>query len=299
MDWTFFETLIAHVSHGFPGFLAAVVVLIGGRFLFLRTTSFDARQELFRQPNSAFGVTLGAYLFAAGLALMGTFFGRRDMSPLAAAGILMINGAITIVLLRVSIAINDRFILSSFSITKEIADDRNLGVGFCVAGSMLACGLILNGALTGFSDDFAHGIRDLVVFWALGQILLVAMSAAYSWSVKYNVHRLIEYDNNVAVGIGFGGFLTGMGIIVRSSLKLADTRQGHLLQAIVESAVLAAVGAVLLLLVHTLIRRRLFPRTSYEHEVEMKRNVAVSVLATAVDLAVALFLAAILEREVF
>ena len=70
MDWTFVKALASHVGHGFPAFLAAVVVLIGGRFLFLRSTPFDSRKELFRQPNPAYGVALGAYLFAAGLALM-------------------------------------------------------------------------------------------------------------------------------------------------------------------------------------------------------------------------------------
>lgn len=299
MDWTFFKNITSHVSHDFPSFLAAVAVLIGGRFLFLHTTRFDSRKELFGQPNSAYGVALGAYLFAAGLALAGTFFGSRETKPFVAAGILLVNGAMTIVLLRVSIAINDRFILSSFSIAKEIAQDRNLGVGFCVAGSMVACGLILNGAMTGFSDDFAHGIRDVLVFWVLGQVVLVVVSAAYSRSMKYDVRRLIGYDDNVAVGVGFGGFLAGMGIIVRSSLKLADTREGHLLQAIVESVVLAAIGALLLLLVNTLILRLLFPKTSYESEVEMKRNVAVSVIAAAVTLAVAIFLAAILQRGPF
>ncbi len=299
MDWSFLNHLASHVVNGCPTFLAAVVVLVGARFLFLRTTRYNSQKELFGEPNSAYAVMLGAYLFAAGIALAGTFFGSRETGSLVAAGVLLIDGVLTILLLRLSIAINDRFVLSSFPIAREIAHDRNLGVGFCVAGSIVACGLILNGAMTGFSDDFAHGLRDLLVFWLLGQVVLVVFSAAYSRSMKYDVHRLIEYDDNVAVGIGFGGFLTGMGIVVRSSLKLADTREGHLLQAVVETAVLATVGALLMLLVNGLILRLLFPRTNYESEVELKGNVAVGVIAATANLAVALFLGSILQRGPF
>jgi uncharacterized membrane protein YjfL (UPF0719 family) len=299
MDWTLLKTIISRVNDGLPTFAAAVFVLVGGRFFFLRSTPFDSRKELFGEPNTAYALALGAYLFSAGIALMGGFFGGRGANPWMAAGSLLINGVLTLGLLRSSIAINDRFILSSFSIAKEIARDRNVGVGFCVAGSTLACGLTLNGAMTGFSDDFGHGIRDLLVFWLLGQIVLVAVSVGYSRTMKYDVHRLIEFDDNVAVGLGFGGFLTGVGIIVRSSLKLADTREGHLLHAVVETAVLATIGALLLLAVDAMVLRLLFPKTRYEDEVEMKGNLAVGVVSVAANLAVALFLGSILQRGAF
>jgi uncharacterized membrane protein YjfL (UPF0719 family) len=120
--------------------------------------------------------------------------------------------------LRLSIWVNDRLILYRFSLAREICQDKNLGAAFCLAGSCIACGLILNGVLVGYSKSFAYGLRDIVIFWLLGQAILVIGAFAYQRITKYDVHELIEYDDNVAVGIGFGAFLAGLGIVVRASL---------------------------------------------------------------------------------
>ena len=294
MDWSPLKNSALHIADGLPMFAVAVIVLILGRFVFLRTTSFDSNAELFEKRNPAYAVALGAYLLGAGLALSGTFFGSREETPLAALGQLLVDGVLVIALLRASVWINDRFILSTFSIAKEIGEDRNLGVGFVVAGSCIACGLILNGAMTGYSKDFAHGLRDVVLFWALGQAALVAACAAYQKTMKYEVHRLIEYDDNTAAGLGFGGFLVGMGIVLRSSLVGAG--RGTIGHELMISAFLAAAGAILLVVVNGAILRLLFPRTNYEDEVEMNGNVSVAVIAAGATIAVALFLASIVQR---
>lgn len=294
MDWTLFESIANHILEGLPLFAAAVVVLVVARQVFMGTTSFDANAELFEKRNPAYGVALGGYLLGAGLALSGTFFGGRGGAPLMAAGMLLADGLLAIALLRLSIEINDRFILHSFRIDKEISEDRNLGVGFCVAGSSIACGVILNGAMTGYSKDFAHGLRDTILFWALAQAALVLACAAYRKTMKYDVHRLIEYDDNTAVGIGFGGFLIGMGVVLRSALVHAG--KGSIGEEMAVSGVLAIIGAILLVTVNSLTLRALFPRTSFEDEVEMKGNVGVAVIAACVTVSVALFLASIVQR---
>lgn len=293
---TFLNALLSHLYNSVPLFASALLALIAGRFLFLRTTSFHSHKELIARPNPAYGLVLGAYLFAAGFAIAGAFFGSRQLPPLTASGILLVYGLLTVVLLRVTILINDRFILHTFSIEKEIARDRNLGAAFCVTGSILAGGLILNGAMTGYSDGFGHGLRDVILFWALGQLIQVAASRIYGWSMKYDVHRLIEYDDNVGVGVGFGGFLAGLGLIVRATLKLADTREGHLSSTLLETGLLASLGALLLLAINGIVLRLLFPKARYEHDVEMKGNLAVAIVSAAANLALALILAAILQR---
>ena len=157
-------------------------------------------------------------MFAVAIAIAGTAFGRGQDEGLIRVAKVLVEGTFAIVLLRVSIWVNDRFILSRFCIVKEIHEDKNLGVGFCVAGSCIACGLVLNGALTGFSKDFVHGLIDIVIYWLLGQMALVLGAFVYHRIKKYDVHGLIEYDDNVAVGIGFGAFLASLGLVVRASL---------------------------------------------------------------------------------
>ncbi len=294
MDWNTVKLILRHVAEGLPLFAAAVISLGLARLVFLRSTSFNSQAHLFDQPNPAYAVAFGGFLLGAGLALAGTFFGGREGGALEAAGKLLIEGVLVVALLRVSILINDRFILHSFSIAKEIGEDRNLGVGFCVAGSSIACGTILNGAMTGYSLDFLHGLRDIALFWTVAQLALVVACAAYRKSMRYDVHRLIEFDDNAAVGLGFGGFLVGMGIVLRSSLVHAG--KGTLGAELAISALLALLGAGLLVTVNAVVLRLLFPKTSYQEEVEMNGNLAVAAVAACVTVAAALFLASIVQR---
>ncbi len=294
MDWDTAKQILHHIGQGIPLFLAAVTALALARLVLVHSTSFNPGSELFENPNPAYAVAFGGFLLGAGLALSGTFFGGRGNVELEAIGRLLIEGVLVVALLRVSILINDRFILHSFKIDKEIGEDRNLGVGFCVAGSSIACGVILNGAMTGYSRDFLHGLRDTVLFWLVAQIILVIACIAYRGIMRYDVHRLIEYDDNTAVGIGFGGFLIGMGVVLRSALL--HSGKGALGAELAISAFLALMAASLLVSVNTLVLRLLFPKTSYEDEVEMNGNVAVAVIAACATVSAALFLASILQR---
>ena len=200
MDWSFLTETVLHLLAGVPLFAAVLVVLIGGRFLILLTTPLELQEDLQNAGNPAASVLLGAFLLSAGIALTGTLFGRDEDSIPVATTKIVVEGTVALLLLRLSIWINDCFILRHFNVMKEIRTDKNLGTAFCVAGSCIASGLILNGALTGFSSSFLHGLRDIVIYWLLGQLMLTMGAFVYQRMARCDVHQLIEYDDNAAVG---------------------------------------------------------------------------------------------------
>lgn len=210
--------LSSHLQTGLPAFGVTLLLLVAARYLIVLTTPFQPRSDIFEQENAAIGVVFGAYLFGVAIAIAGTTFGRDQDVGLIRLAKIFCEGALAIVLIRISIYVNDRFILHRFCIVKELREDKNLGVAFCVGGSCIASGLVLNGALTGFSKDFLYGLRDIVIFWLIGEFALTFGAMVYHRMKKYDVHDLIEFDDNVAVGIGFGAFLASLGLIVRASL---------------------------------------------------------------------------------
>ena len=296
MDWLLpLREVLLFAVDAFPLMLAGLILLIAARWLFFWTTPLASDKEIVDHQNGAVGVVLAGYMLSVGLALTGALYGRGQGVVWETALEMLAQGAVVVVLLLLSIWINDKVILRSFSVVQEIREDRNLGAAFCVAGSCLASGLVLNGALSGYSLDFWSGLRDIGLYWLVGQALLALAGWVYHRLARYDVHHVIEYDDNAAAGLGFGGFLLALGIVVRASLVGAG--KAPLVAELLSTLCMGLLGLLLLAAINSLTTRFVLPSANYEEEVEMKRNLAAAAVIVSMTLAVALVIAVPLQRR--
>lgn len=172
---------------------------------------FSLREELFERDNFALALAMTGYYLGLVFSLTGVLVGPS-------AGLindlidLLIYGSLAIVLLNLSIFINDRVILHSFSNEKEILTDQNAGTGVIEGANSVAVGLIIAGALSGQGS-----LLTALVFWFTGQLALIVAGLVYERVLPYNLHAEIERDN-VAVGVAFAGLLIGLGNLVRVAI---------------------------------------------------------------------------------
>jgi len=198
--------------------LTAFLILFVGKVVYnLLHKNINVKSELVDKDNFAFSVSHTGYLIGLVLAVGGSIVGPsngfvNDIIDIA------IYGGLGIVLLNLSLFINDKVILRKFSAEKEIIQDRNVGTGVIEAASSIASGLIIYGAITGESSSLAHGLTTAVVFWLLGQLILILTSYVYNLITPYNIHEEIEKDN-VAVGIGVAGSLVAIANIIRFAIE--------------------------------------------------------------------------------
>ena len=174
--------------------------------------------ELVEKDNFAFSVAYVGYfiglLLAIGASLMGESYGLwTDLMDIGVYGLL------TIILLNVSIIINDKVLLRKFSVRKEIIEDRNVGTGVVEGANAVATGLIVLGAIHGEGYDYSIGgpIVTAIIYWILGQLLMFVTTIVYNAIVPYDVHDEIEKDN-VAAGIGLAGAMVAIGNLIRYGL---------------------------------------------------------------------------------
>jgi len=200
----------------FDSVLSSVVYLISCFILFylgkwvygLFHKSIHVADELVEKDNFAFAVSHTGYfvglLLAIGSAIVGPSAGIvEDLVDI------FVYGSMAIILLNLSIVINDKLILSKFLVNKEIIEDQNVGTGVVEAANSIAIGAILFGAISGEGGS----VTTALGFWVLGQIALIIASKVYTLLTPYDVHDHIEKDN-VAVGISFAGSLAAVGVIV-------------------------------------------------------------------------------------
>ncbi|MCX6967993.1 MAG: DUF350 domain-containing protein, partial [Verrucomicrobia bacterium] len=264
-----------------------------GKLFYERTSQVGFLEELTERDNPAFGACLAGYLLGITLAITGAF-PLSPVSHLIAVRDMTTGGVLAILLMRASIWINDKLILNHFSIDLEMLRDRNIGAGAAVAGSCIGTGLVLAGALTGSSPSWLHSVRDIVVFWAAGQLLFIAGAWAFYHSAGYGVQETMEHDNNTAVGISLGGFLASLGVLLWALLENASSELGTELAGIL---ILALVGIPLLLLSSILTGKLLLPRINIPKEIALDKNTAAGLICATASLATALLLAAALHSR--
>ena len=197
--------------------IVTFIMFVIGKYVYqLFHKKIDVKSELVIQDNFAFAIAHTGYfiglLIAIGSAIVGPSHGVIiDVIDI------VVYGSLAIVLLNISTIINDKLILNKFDVRKEIIEDQNEGTGVIEAASAIGSGLIIYGSVSGETDYLLFGITTSVVFWAVGQFIMILTSKVYNLITDYDVHEHIEKDN-VAVGVGFAGAIIAISNLIRFSL---------------------------------------------------------------------------------
>jgi uncharacterized membrane protein YjfL (UPF0719 family) len=193
--------------------ISVFIIFIIGKFIYDKLNPrFKLKEELVEKDNLALALAITGYylglIFVIGGTLVGPSAGLiEDLIDIFFFGI------IAIILLNISNAVNDKIVLYKFNNVKEIIEDQNAGTGVIVGANYFANGLILYGAISGEGGDLITAI----VFWLLGQIVLIIAAFVYNLITPFDVHEQIEKDN-VAVGVAMAGLLIALGNLIRIGL---------------------------------------------------------------------------------
>ncbi|MFQ5738015.1 MAG: DUF350 domain-containing protein [Acidobacteriota bacterium] len=232
--------------------------------------SFVLRVELLEKDNLALALAVAGYYFGLTMAVGGILVGPSS-GWLDDVIEILLYGAVSILLLNLSIWINDKAILYRFSNRKEIIEDQNVGTGIIVAGNHIAVGLIIAGAVSGEGD-----LITAAVFWIIGQLILILGGLFYNWITPFDIHQEIERDN-AAVGVAFAGVLVALGNVIREAVA-GDFISWQ--ENLVELAAFVAFALILLPLIRMATDKLLLPgaRLTAELVNQAKPNVGAGVI---------------------
>jgi uncharacterized membrane protein YjfL (UPF0719 family) len=214
--------------------------------------------ELVEQDNAALALSVAGYYVGLVLAIGGTLTGPGQgiMDDLID---LVIYGLLGIVLLNISWYICDKLILYKFHVSDELIRDHNQGTGAVSGGVSVASGFILYGALQGTGGN----IWTVIVFWFIGQVMLILTGLVYNLITPYSIHNEIEKDN-AAAGVSFAGALVAVGIIIGLAAEGDFVSWSESLAGFIGYSI---IGLVLLPLIRFLTDKFLLPTVSLSDEI--------------------------------
>jgi uncharacterized membrane protein YjfL (UPF0719 family) len=171
----------------------------------------------------------------------------------------------------------------------EHCKNGNVAVGIVEAGNYMATGLILWGAFAGDGINLVGDALSALTWFLIGQATLLIIGWIIEvFFTRFNIRNEIK-DGNVAAGVFLAGVLVPLGIIIRSNLL--GPSQGFVIDVTLFAAYMAF-SLLLLVLLSFGVDRILLPSTTIKEVVEAKHNVAGVSIGAAVNVMVALIVAA-------
>lgn len=284
------------LGHGFVYVaIAFSVIWLGKTIADARTKDVDDDKQI-DDGNLAVGIRRTGFYAAIGIALAGGLSGKSDSGLFINMSAEAVDAIVTLICLFACRAINDRVMLGHIDNDAECVKDYgdgnvgNVAVGLAEAGMYIATGLILNGSFSGDGGSYATGLISAIVFFVIGQIVLLVCSLVYEAITPFNVKDEIE-KNNPAAGLALAGILIGLGLILNKSIAGPFVSWSADLSSF---AVYTVYGITMLLVFRKFIDWCLLPTTTLAVEVKENKNVAALAVTDAGIFAVASIIAAVM-----
>ncbi|QQE11340.1 DUF350 domain-containing protein [Planctomycetota bacterium] len=259
----------------------SLIIMLGITLLFISKvlrdvfTSYKLNDELTEKDNPAVGIATVGFLLGVVIVYIGCMAGNDPVgmpifSELIANIAIDFSYALAGTLgLLIGSAVLDRIVLNQFSLSREIVEDRNVGAGALEAGYMIATALVIAGALNGYGSPLTA-----LVFFVIGQLLLVVFSQLYKLFVGYKIFDEIKSDNTAA-GVVFGLNVIAFGIVL---LKATEGDFVSWSSNLGFFGIYAIGGSILLLVLRVLADKVLMPKSTIRHEIAVDRNLNAAVI---------------------
>ncbi len=244
-----------------------------------RTTAFDDDALIVESGNLALALRR-AGLYLGGMTAMAGVLSGPSGGLLQDLGAVLVFGIAAYAALFAARALCHRVVLRGID-DDGACKDGNVAVGVVEGGLFLASGVVLEGAVAGSSSSFWRGLVAFAVFFALGQVVLLAAAHAQS-RLGGGAREEIARDNRAA-GVEVAGFLVAVALVLRATL--AGPSQG--MSADAAAFLASALAGIALLLAFQYVVRSAFLRRASVRRALAGGNVAVAITLQSLTIAFA------------
>jgi len=257
-----------------------VLVII---FLFLSKkiadamTRFDDDTQISQYENLAIALRRFGIFVGMCIALQTLVNGELSYRD---AGFFAVSSLLVVVIFFVAHFINE-FVIVPKVCNNDLVKAGNVPTGLIEAGAFIATGILVNGA---FSGDVG-GYLSAVVFFFLGQIVMIAGIFIHEKIYRFNVTQCVQ-ENNLSAGVAVAGLLVAYSIILRSSIAGDFTGWVSSLTAFAISAITGMIALIIFERIAALI---FLPGTSIGGAIR-KGNTAAIVLVQAITIALSIII---------
>lgn len=276
-----------------------IAILLLGFMKFISGVSaqVNANDELAKEDNFAFGISVAGSVAALGIVMTGAITGENANSYMMEIAGMLSYGLFGLVLIKVGRIIHDRLALNEIDKTEQIKA-RNLTVGIVDAASTIATAIVIRAVLI-----WVHGI-DIGTFIAIfaGFIVSQAMLILVTRIKEKQYARNNQNDSlqqafangQVALAIRYAGQVISTALAVTAASYFLIYSPDMLLMNLLAWLVFSIVMTILVFVLTTIAKKLILWGVNLVEEVDQQHNVGVASVELAISVSIALILTALM-----
>jgi len=275
----------------------AIILLSAMRFISGVSAKVDTTDELSKQDNFAFGISVAGSIAALGIVLTGAITGETADSYLMEAIGMLSYGLFGLILIKVGRIIHDRFALNKLNKTEQIKAG-NLTIGIVDAAGAIATAIIIRAVLI-----WVHGI-DIGTFIAIlsgfivSQAMLVLVTRLKERQyAKHNQDDSLQEafaNGQVALAIRYAGQVISTALAVTAASYFFSYSPDTLVMNLVAWLVFGLVMTLLVALLTFIAKKLILWGINLVEEVDQQHNIGVASIEMAISISIALILTALM-----
>jgi len=271
----------------------AIVLLSTMKFISGLSAKVNANEELAKEDNFAFGISVAGSVAALGIVLTGALYGETAPSYLMEAIGMFAYGVVGLILIKVGRLIHDKFALNQIDKTEHILN-RNITVGIVDAAGAIATAIVIRAVLI-----WAHGIEvatfiAIVSGFLVSQAMLVFVTRIkekqYARNNQNDCLQEAFANGQVALAIRYAGQVISTALAVTAASYFLSYNPDTLIFTLGGWFVFSIVMSVLVALLTALAKKLILWGINLVEEVDHQHNIGVASVEMAISISIALIL---------
>ncbi len=278
--------------------ISIAIILLGAmRFIYGLSANVNTTDELSKEDNFAFGISVAGSIAALGIVLTGAITGESAESYLMEIVGMSVYGILGLVLIKVGRIIHDKVALQKLDKNEQIKV-RNITVGIVDAAGVIATAIVIRAVLI-----WVHGISINTFVAILGgfivsQGMLVIVTRykerQYAKNNQGDSFQEALENGQVALSLRYAGQVISTALAITAASYFFTYEPDAILSNLAAWVIFGFVMTLLVALLTYCAKRIILVGINLVEEVDQQHNIGVAAIEMAISIAIALILMALM-----
>jgi hypothetical protein len=276
----------------------AIILLGAMRFISGLSAKVNSTDELAKEDNFAFGISVAGSVAALGIVLTGAISGENADSYLGEIIGMGSYGIFGLILIKVGRVFHDRFALNQIDKNAQIKA-RNITVGIVDAAGAIATAIIIRAVLLWVYGLDINTFTAITAGFIVSQAMLVLVTRIkerqYAANNQNGSMQNAFAEGQVALAIRYAGQVISTALAVTAASHFLTYSPETLMINLVGWLVFGIVMTLLVALLTSIAKRLVLMGINLVEEVDQQHNIGVACVEMAISISIALILTALMS----